>query len=108
MRGRVWWMIYRDEAGRIVQENSGCVESERAEAIRALALRSLPVAIARVKALEDLTHATTKQIERAAAQGQRGSEARGQRSSGKRSLRSDASSVRARSGQTRSSRGGKK
>jgi hypothetical protein len=50
IRGRVWWMIYKDGEGQTIQESSGT--QDRDEAVRLLAGRALPIARARVAALE--------------------------------------------------------
>jgi hypothetical protein len=50
MRGRTWWMIYRDGEGRVVQENC---QTEDQDAARVLvAERALATAQARVAELE--------------------------------------------------------
>lgn len=52
VRGRVWWAIYRDEAGHKVQANTGT--TELAEARRVLAFQAMKVVRARQAALAEV------------------------------------------------------
>jgi hypothetical protein len=49
IRGRVWWMIYKDGEGQTIQESAKTQDWD--EAVRLLAARALPIAWARVEAL---------------------------------------------------------
>jgi hypothetical protein len=54
IRGRVWWMIYKDGDGQTIQESAGTQDWD--EAVRLLAARALPIAWARVAALERVAY----------------------------------------------------
>jgi hypothetical protein len=56
-RGRVWWMIFRDVEGRIIQENAQT--EDYSEARRLLATRALATAQARVAAILSIIHEET-------------------------------------------------
>src|SRR5882672_314851 len=55
IKGRVWWITYRDPKGKIHLENSGT--GDPAEAQRIMAQKALPRAWAMVAALEKLANA---------------------------------------------------
>jgi len=57
IRGRVWWMIYKDGDGQTIQESAGTQDWD--EAVRLLAARALPIALARVAALEKVAYEAT-------------------------------------------------
>jgi len=50
MRGRVWWMIYRDIEGRVIQENTKTEDRDAAR--RLLVVRALETMRAKVAAME--------------------------------------------------------
>ena len=50
LKGRVWWMAYRDEAGKVRYDNLGTEDS--ADALRIMAAKALPRARAIVAELE--------------------------------------------------------
>jgi hypothetical protein len=54
VRGRMWWMIYKDGEGQTIQESAGTQDWD--EAVRLLAARALPIALARVAALEKVAY----------------------------------------------------
>jgi hypothetical protein len=54
MRGRVWWLIYKDETGRKIQANSGT--DDQAAARRMLAVRAIKTLRARLAALRAVLH----------------------------------------------------
>jgi hypothetical protein len=58
MRGRVWWIVYRDPQGRGIQENTRTEDFNAA--LRMLAERALETARARVTALERIIHETAQ------------------------------------------------
>jgi hypothetical protein len=59
IRGRMWWIIYRDTEGRVIQENS---KTEDADVARRLLIgRALDTARAKVVALEGLLDETPKE-----------------------------------------------
>ena len=53
-RGRVWWLIYKDPEGKVIQENSHLEDEPKAR--RLLAERALVTARARVEALREIIH----------------------------------------------------
>jgi hypothetical protein len=61
IRGRVWWMIYRDTEGRTIQENTR-TENQN-EARRMLAVRALETTRAKVAALEQIVNEGQNQAE---------------------------------------------
>jgi hypothetical protein len=58
LKGRVFWIVYRDVAGALIYENSGTADA--GEAQRLLAKRALPRALAALAELERIAHAGTK------------------------------------------------
>jgi hypothetical protein len=58
MRRAKWWLLYRDEHGRLVQENSGTADA--GEARRRLAKAALHVLEARVKEVRRIAYAKEK------------------------------------------------
>jgi hypothetical protein len=54
MRGAKWWLIYTDETGRVVQQNSGT--SDQAEARLLLAKTALRVLSARAKEIRRIAY----------------------------------------------------
>ncbi len=57
--GRVWWLTYRDAAGKVRTENSGTEDT--AEAQRIMAQRALPRAKALVATLERIANGEADQ-----------------------------------------------
>jgi hypothetical protein len=63
-RGSVWWLTYRDAAGKIHYDNSGTDDAKEAQ--RIMAVRALPRAKAMVAKLERIIHAEARQSHGAA------------------------------------------
>src|SRR5215831_6479468 len=54
MRGAKWWLLFRDEHGRLVQRNSGTADAD--EARRLLAKAALRVLAARAKEVRRIAY----------------------------------------------------
>jgi hypothetical protein len=100
MRRRTYWMIYSDELGKRIQENTKQTERDAAE--RVLVERAIEVLEARIALLKGLQHETSK-AESARALGKAGDDTR--RGGRRESLRDDAPKRRVRK---TTARGGKK
>jgi hypothetical protein len=70
IRGRVWWMIFKNETGLIIQESAKTQDWD--EAVRLLAARALPIAQARVAALEKVAYEAPGKGSRTARRDSRG------------------------------------
>lgn len=66
MRGRVWWLVYKNSEGVKIQESSKT--DDHAAAVRLLAEKALDVARQRVTALEELLAPKVKRPKRNTAQ----------------------------------------
>ena len=87
MRGAKWWLIYTDEAGRVVQKNSGT--SDQAEARLLLAKTALRVLAARAKEIRRIAYGgETETKTRARARKHRGAQPAGDRTGLRRRGRS--------------------
>jgi len=91
MRRRTYWMIYSDELGKRIQENTKQTERDAAE--RVLVERAIEVLEARIALLKGLQHETSK-AESARALGKAGDDTR--RGGRRESVRDDAPKRRVR------------
>jgi hypothetical protein len=94
MRGAKWWLIYRDETGRVVQKNSGT--SDQTEARLLLAKTALRVLAARAKEIRRIAYGSETEAE---TRSRVGEDHRAQRAdhgarlgAGRRSVRGDFAS----------------
>ena len=67
MRGAKWWLLFRDEHGRLVQRNSGTADA--AEARRLLAKAALRVLAARAKEIRRIAYGGETEAETRARAG---------------------------------------
>ena len=69
MRGAKWWLLFRDEHGRLVQRNSGTADA--AEARRLLAKAALRVLAARTKEIRRIAYGGETEAETRTRAGKR-------------------------------------
>ena len=69
MRGAKWWLLFRDEHGRLVQRNSGTADA--AEARRLLANAALRVLAARAKEIRRIAYGGETETKTRARAGKR-------------------------------------
>lgn len=101
-RGRVYWMIYRDELGRQVQTNTRTDDFRQAQ--RILAGEAIRVLLARLAVLEAIRHEGQEETRANSGRSQAGHG--GGHAGSSRSVRKDAALVR--EGRTKTARGGRR
>jgi|SRR5215471_5092131 len=84
-RGAVWWLVYRDANGKVIQENSLTADAD--EALRMLVSRSTATLRARIDQLEAIAN---EPAPKATGQGQRAPRGGAERPSGRKPVRRDS------------------